>query len=93
MEYGIWVKKEFFNVFEDGSKRRIDIIEGWNGDIPYVSMKVAKICLAAVKTMLKKDFYDVTKVNGVTVKGVRVGTYCETSVKLEEHVVYHIEER
>lgn len=96
MIYGIWVTNQIFDVFDDGSKRRLDIIEGWHRDKEYESMKAAKESLANVKEMLNEDWYDVTKVNTVTLKGIRVNRYGgepNAPVLREEHVVYHIEKR
>lgn len=93
MKYGIWVVKQIFDVFDDGSKRRLDIIEGWHKDEGYESMKAAKESLADVEEMLNEDWYDVTKVNTVTLKGVRVNRYGGepfAPVMREEYVVYHI---
>lgn len=96
MKYGIWVTSQSFDVFDDGSKRRQNISEGWHRDREYDSMKDAKKCLAMVKEMLNEDWYDVTAVNTVTLKGVRVNRYGGepfAPVMREEYVVYHIEKR
>lgn len=96
MKYGIWVKDESFDVYEDGSKRRVNTNEGWHADKEYESMRAAKESLATAKDMLEEDCYDVTTVNTVTIKGVRVNTYngepCAPT-KHEERVTYHIEKR
>lgn len=94
--YGIWVTEESYDIFEDGSRKRTGINEGWHKDTQYNSMKDAKISLAMVKDILNEDWYDVTEVNTVTLKGVRKCNYHGepfAPVKHEEHVVYHIEKK
>lgn len=96
MIYGIYVTKENFDVFEDGSKKRLSISQGWYKDAHYDSMKSAKNSLATAKDSLNDGFYDVTEINSVTIKGVRESDYGGerfAPVKLEERVVYHIEKR
>lgn len=93
MIYGIYVTKENFDVFEDGSKKNISISQGWYQDATYDSMKSAKNSLAKVKDSLNEDFYAVTEVNSVTIKGIRESDYGGerfAPTKLEERVVYHI---
>ena len=96
MIYGIYVTKENFDVFKDGSKKRLSISQGWYKDAQYDSMKSAKNSLATAKDSLNDGFYDVTEINSVTIKGVRESDYGGerfAPVKLEERVVYHIEKR
>ena len=96
MIYGIYVTKENFDIFEDGSKKRTSISQGWYQDACYDSMKSAKNSLAKAKDSLNEDFYDVTEVNSVTIKGVRESDYGGerfAPAKQKEHVVYHIEKR
>lgn len=96
MIYGIYVTKENFDIFEDGSKKRTSISQGWYQDAHYDSMKSAKNSLAMAKDSLNEDFYDVTEINSVIIKGVRESDYGGerfTPVKSEERVVYHIEKR
>lgn len=96
MTYGIYVTKENFDIFEDRSKKRASISQGWYKDASYNSMKSAKNSLAMVKDSLNEDFYAVTEVNSLTIKGVRESNYGGerfAPAKLEERVVYHIEKR
>lgn len=96
MIYGIYVTKENFDIFEDGSKKRTSISQGWYQDVYYNSMKSAKKGLATAKDSLNEDFYDVTEINSVTIKGVRESDYGGerfAPAKQEERVVYHIEKR
>lgn len=98
MEYGIWVKCQVFDVYEDGSKKKIDSNEGWLWDREYSSMKLAKIGLAHVKEMLVDGWSDVTFAvdNAVTLECLRTffhGDECSAPIKRTEHIVYHIEKR
>ena len=96
MIYGIYVTKENFDVFEDGSKKRVSVSQGWYMDAHYNSMKSAKNSLAMAKDALNEDFYKVAEINSVTIKGVRQSDYGGerfAPTKFEEHVVYHIEKR
>lgn len=96
MTYGIYVTKENFDVYEDGSKKNTSISQGWYNNAYYNSMKSAKKSLAMAKDSLNEDFYEVTEVNSVTIKGVRESDYGGerfAPVKLEERVIYHIEKR
>ena len=96
MIYGIYVTKENFDIFEDGSKDRTSTSQGWYQDVYYHSMKSAKKGLATAKDSLNEDFYDVTEINSVTIKGVRESNYGGdrfAPTKSEERVVYHIEKR
>ena len=96
MIYGIYVTKENLDIFEDGSKKRTSISQGWYQDAHYDSMKSAKNSLAMAKDSLNEDFYDVTAINSVTIKGVRESNYGGerfAPTKQEERVVYHIEKR
>ena len=59
-------------------------------------MKSAKSSLAMAKDSLNEDFYDVTEINSVTIKGIRESDYGGerfAPAKQEERVVYHIEKR
>lgn len=96
MKYGIWVSSQVLDVFEDGSKKVVTIGGGWLRDAVYINMRSAKVSLADAKEMLKENWYDVTAVNTVTLKGVRVNRYGGepfAPVMREEHVVYHIKKR
>lgn len=98
MEYGIWVKCEVFDVYEDGSKKKIDSNEGWLWDRKYSSMELAKIGLAHVKEMLDDGWSDVTFAvdNAVTLECLRAffhGDECSAPIQRTEHIVYHIEKR
>jgi hypothetical protein len=96
MIYGIWVSYRVLDVFEDGSKKEVTFNEGWLRDAEYISMKSAKVSLADAKEMLIENWCDVTAVNTVTLKGVRVQRYDgepNAPVLREEHVVYHIKKR
>lgn len=96
MIYGIYVTKENFDIFEDGSKKNTSISQGWYQDASYDSMKSAKNSLAKVKDSLNEDLYAVAEINSVTIKGVRESDYGGerfAPTKLEERVVYHIEKR
>lgn len=75
MTYGIYVTKENFDVFEDGSRKSGGVSQGWYQDSCYNSMKSAKESLAKAKDALNEDFYDVTKINSVTLLGVRESEY------------------
>ena len=95
MTYGIYVTKTNYDVFEDGSERRTSTSQGWYGDY-YNSMKSAKNSLAMAKDSLNEDFYAVTEVNSVTIKGIRESNYDGerfAPIKIVERVVYHIEKR
>lgn len=46
MTYGIYVTKENFDIFEDGSKKRASISQGWYKDASYNSMKSAKFTIS-----------------------------------------------
>ena len=96
MTYGIYVTKENFDIFEDGSEKKTSVSQGWYKDACYNSMKSAKNSLAMAKDSLNEDFYAVTQVNSVTLKGVRQSGYNGerfAPAKLEERVIYHIEKR
>ena len=96
MIYGIYVTKEKFDIYEDGSKKNTSISQGWYMGASYNSMKSAKNSLAKVKDSLNEDFYAVTEVNSVTIKGVRESDYGGdrfAPTKLEERVIFHIEKR
>lgn len=96
MTYRIYVTKENFDIFEDGSKKCVGVSQGWYRDAFYNSMASAKESLAKVKGALNEDFYDVTEVNSVTILGVRESNYSGerfAPVKQVEKVIYHIEKR
>ena len=42
MTYGIYVTKEIFDIFEDGSKKKVSTSQGWYTDACYNNMKSAK---------------------------------------------------
>lgn len=96
MNYRIYVTKENFDIFEDGSRKCVGVSQGWYKDAFYNSMASAKESLAKVKDALNEDFYDVTEVNSVTLLGVRESNYSGerfAPIKQEEKVIYHIEKR
>ena len=96
MTYGIYVTKEIFDIFEDGSRKSVDVSQGWYMDAYYNSMFSAKESLAKAKDALNEDFYDVEEFNSVTLLGVRESNYGGerfAPLKQEEKVVYHIEKR
>lgn len=96
MTYGIYVTKENFDIFEDGSRKSEGVSKGWYQDSCYNSMKSAKESLAKAKDALNEDFYDVAEINSVTLLGVRESNYGGerfAPVKQEEKVIYNIEKR
>lgn len=96
MTYGIYVTKEIFDIFEDGSRKNVGISQGWYQDSCYNSMKSAKESLAKAEEALNEEFYDVAKKNSVTLLGVRESNYSGerfAPIKQEEKVIYHIEKR
>lgn len=96
MTYRIYVTKENFDIFEDGSKKCVGVSQGWYRDAFYNSMASAKESLAKAKDALNEDFYDVTEVNSVTLLGVRESNYGGepfAPIKQVEKVIYHIEKR
>lgn len=96
MTYGIYVTKENFDIFEDGSRKSVGVSKGWYQDACYNSMKSAKESLAKAKDALNEDFYDVAEINSVTLLGVHESNYGGerfAPIIQEEKVVYHIEKR
>ena len=96
MTYGIYVIKENFDIFEDGSRKCVGVSQGWYQDACYNSMASAKESLAKAKGTLNEDFYDVAEINSVTLLGVRESEYGGENfapIKQEEKVIYHIEKR
>ena len=96
MTYGIYVTKENFDVFEDGSRKKISTSQGWYNDAYYNSMKSAKDSLAKAKEALNEDFYGVAEINSVTIMGRRISDYGGerfAPIIQEEKIVYHIEKR
>ena len=96
MTYGIYVIKENFDIFDDGSRKCVGISQGWYKDSYYNNMECAKESLAKAKDALNEDFYDVAEINSVTLLGVRESEYGEEKfapIKQEEKVIYHIEKR
>lgn len=96
MTYGIYVIKEKFDIFEDGSRKIVGVSQGWYQDSCYNNMKCAKESLAKAKDTLNEDFYDVAEINSVTLLGVRESEYVGENfapIKQEEKVIYHIEKR
>ena len=95
MTYRIYVTKENFDIFEDGSRKSVAVSQGWYKDAFYNSMASAKESLAKIKDALSY-LYDVTEVNSVTLLGVRESNYSGerfAPVKQVEKVIYHIEKR
>lgn len=96
MTYRIYVTKENFDRFEDGSKKCVGVSQGWYKDAYYNSMYSAKESLAKIKDALNEDSYDVAEVNSVTLLGVRESNYSGerfAPIKKVEKVIYHIEKR
>lgn len=96
MTYGIYVIKENFDIFEDGSRKCVGVSQGWYKDSCYNSMMSAKESLDKAKDALNEDFYDVAEINSVTLLGVRESNYGGerfAPVTQEEKVFYHIEKR
>ena len=96
MTYRIYVTKENFDIFEDGSRKCVGVSQGWYKDAYYNSMMSAKESLAKAKDALNEDFYNVTEINSVTLLGVRESYYDGerfAPIKQEEKVIYHIEKR
>ena len=62
MTYGIYVTKEIFDIFEDGSKKKVSTSQGWYTDACYDSMKSAKEGLSKAKGTLNEDFFDVAQI-------------------------------
>lgn len=96
MTYRIYVTKENFDIFEDGSRKCVGVSQGWYQEACYNSMMSAKESLAKVKDALNEDFYDVAEINSVALLGVRESHYDGerfAPVKQEEKVIYHIEKR
>lgn len=96
MTYGIYVTKENFEIFEDGSRKKVSTSQGWYKDTCYNSLKSAKDSLTKAKDALNEDFYNVAQINSVTLLGVRESNYGGerfAALKREEKVVYHIEKR
>ena len=95
MTYRIYVIKENFDIFGDGSRKSVGVSQGWYKDAYYNSMYSAKESLAKIKDALSY-LYDVTEVNSVTILGVRESNYSGercAPIKREEKVIYHIEKR
>ena len=93
MTYRIYVTKEIFDVFEDGSRKCVSVSQGWYRNNYYNSMMSAKESLANAIDALKEDFYDVTEINSVTILGVRKNDYAGerfAPLKQEEKIIYHI---
>lgn len=96
MTYGIYVTKEIFDIFEDGSKKKVSTSQGWYKDACYDSMKSAKDGLSKAKDSLNENLYDVAEINSVTLLGVREINYSGkrfAPIKKEEKMIYHIEKR
>ena len=95
MEYGIYVTKEIFDVFEDGSEKLISTRTGWLNSNGY-DMKSAKYRLKVAKESLNDGCYEVKVINSRTIKGVRVASYNGEQfapVEVKEVVTYHIEKK
>lgn len=96
MTYRIYVIKENFNIFEDGSRKSVGVSQGWYKDAYYNSMYSAKESLAKAKDALNEDFYNVEEINSVTLLGIRESYYDGERfgpIKQVEKVIYHIEKR
>ena len=95
MKYGIYITKQVFDVYEDGSERLINTRTGWLGDYGY-DMKAAKYRLEVAKEYLNDACYAVKVVNSRTIKGVRVANYNGEQFapsEVKEIVTYHIEKK
>lgn len=96
MTYGIYVIKENFDIFEDGSRKSVGVSQGWYKDSYYNSMYSAKESLAKAKDALNESLYDVTEINSVTLLGIRENNYSGgrfAPVKQVKKVIFHIEKR
>lgn len=96
MTYRIYVTKENFDIFEDGSRKCVGVSQGWYKGAFYNSMASAKQSLAEIKDALSYLYDFVTEVNSVTILGIRESNYCGerfAPLKQEEKVIYHIEKR
>lgn len=96
MTYRIYVTKEYFDIFEDGSRKSVGVSQGWYKDAYYNSMYSAKENLDKIKEALNYLYDFVTEVNSVTLLGIRESNYSGerfAPVKREEKVIYHIEKR
>ena len=83
MTYGIYVTKENFDVFEDGSKKRTSISQGWYKDAYYNSMKSAKNSLAMAKDSLNEDFYAVPRLIALLLRVYVKVTMAESVLHLQ----------
>lgn len=95
MEYGIYVVKQIFDVYEDGSEKLINTRVGWLSSKVY-NMKAAKYRLEIVRESLNDDCYTTKVVNSRTIKGVRVAKYNGEKfapVEVKETIICHIEKK
>lgn len=95
MIYGIYVTKQIFDIFEDGSQKLINTRSGWLGDFEY-DMKSAKNRLETEKESWNECNYDIEVINNRTIKGVRESSYNGEQfapAKVKEVVTLHIEKK
>ena len=95
MKYGIYITKQVFDVFEDGSENLVNTKAGWLGDYEY-DMKSAKYRLESKKESLSEEYYNIKVVNSRTIKGVRESSYRGEQfapAKLREVITLHIEKK
>ena len=92
MKYGIYVTKQNFDVYEDGSEKLISINTGWLEDYEY-DMKSARYRLEMAKESLNDE---IKVINNKTIKSERESSYNGEQfapIKLKEIVTYHIEKK
>lgn len=95
MKYGIYITKQVFGRYEDGSRQLVYTKTGWLGDYEY-DMKSAKNRLKTEKESLNECHYTIEVVNSRTIKGERESYYYGEKfaiTKLKEIVTYHIEKK
>ena len=93
MKYGIYVMKQIFDIFEDGSEKLTKTRAGWLSGQEH-NMKTAKYRLEMIKETLDDECYDMKVINSRTIKGVRVASYNGEQwapKEVKEIVKYHIE--
>lgn len=95
MKYGIYVMKQIFNIFEDGSEKLTKTRAGWLSGYEH-NMKTAKYRLEMIKETLDDECYDMKVINSKTIKGIRVSSYNGEKFALKEVkevVILHIEKK
>ena len=95
LKYGIYITKQIFDVYEDGSQKLVNTRSGWLGDFEF-DMKSAKKRLKAEKESWNECDYTIEVVNSRTIKGERESSYNSEQfapIKLKEIVTMHIEKK